>query len=387
MGVHEQNRTTDTRATAGGANEALTYSPVNISGGNTSLSPAEQQEFDRCCEIIKKGPRTPDGIGEALSIVKRRCLYRGVVGNMAAFLGACVQLGPDEGSKLIADWEKMARHKDSSDEQPRQSVATREPTSEVPVSDDGDDLPKRTARQGMTRSQAALLSELLNLHCEVMDAAKMTLTKAMRMGEILGGFKQTVGHGNWLRWLEENVPFSERTARNYIRVYVHQTEIKSETISDLTDAYRLLAEPKDATEEQAKTDTTGATETTEANEANDDTQSKEEATEDQESTNQAESRPARKPKKKSAKAKSEKTNSQKAKAKKGQTKKFKAQRESVPDEWVKTVDQDISAWVGKYTTDWHRDSAKMLALAHLLRKYAAKIEEDTAEDTGEGANP
>jgi hypothetical protein len=160
------------------------------------MSQKEQREFDRCCEVINKGPRTPEAIGEALSITERRRLYRDMVGNMAAFLGACVKLDPEEGVKLIAEWEKMAGNKDSSDEQPRQSVATREPASEVPVSDDGDDLPKRNARGGMTRSQAALLSELLKLHNDVMDAAKMTLTKAMRMGEILDGFKQTVGHGN-----------------------------------------------------------------------------------------------------------------------------------------------------------------------------------------------
>ncbi len=114
------------------------------------------------------------------------------------------------------------------------------------------------------RSHAALLTELHKLHDEILGAAKMTLENAIRSGEILVGFKKEVGRGNWLRWLKDNVRFTERTARNYIRVFERRTELKSETVSDLTQAYRWLTEPRDATE---------PTETTEANEATKDAQS------------------------------------------------------------------------------------------------------------------
>jgi F0F1-type ATP synthase membrane subunit b/b' len=376
----------DTGATAGGStgdsraisltpnhsteNHQHTATAVSPSVSSSPLSPSEEQEYERCCEIIKKGPRTPEAIGEPLLTIERRRLYRDVVGDMATFLGVCVQLKPEEGIKLMAEWEKMTGHKDSISGQPRRSASKRGPLPELVADDEPPDLDPDV--KGLTRSEVkSRLREVGALHNEVLGAARTSLPKAIRIGEILSGFKPAVGHGNWLGWLAANVSFSERTARNYIRVFEHRTELKSAIIADLTDAYRLLAEPMDATEEQANTDMTGATETTEANKANDDAESMGEATETENSTKQAESRPARKTKTKSAKAK----------IKKGQAKHFKKLREAVPDDWVEKVKGDISGSVGRHATDCQRDPAKMLAVADVLRKCAAQIEEEIAGDS------
>jgi hypothetical protein len=51
---------------------------------------------------------------------------------------------------------------------------------------------------------------------------------AIRAGELLIEAKAQVRHGEWLPWLEANFPFSERTARNYMRL-----ARESERVADL----------------------------------------------------------------------------------------------------------------------------------------------------------
>jgi hypothetical protein len=72
----------------------------------------------------------------------------------------------------------------------------------------------------------------------------MSLEKAIRIGELLANIKSELVHGQWLFWLEQNLSFSDRTARNYVRCFEQRDRLKSETISNLTDAYNLLGEPK-----------------------------------------------------------------------------------------------------------------------------------------------
>jgi len=64
--------------------------------------------------------------------------------------------------------------------------------------------------------------------------------------------KAGLKHGKWLAWLEENVGFSERTARNYVRVFENRERLKSASVADLNDAYLLLT-PTEWTCEVSKT--------------------------------------------------------------------------------------------------------------------------------------
>jgi len=82
-------------------------------------------------------------------------------------------------------------------------------------------------------------TEINQLHGELNSLARTTLDKAVRIGELLTDQKKECGHGKWLPWLEGNVEFDRRTATNYMRIYGERD--KWETISHLTDAYRLLA--------------------------------------------------------------------------------------------------------------------------------------------------
>src|SRR5215210_6325913 len=48
---------------------------------------------------------------------------------------------------------------------------------------------------------------------------------AVRAGELLTEAKGQVKHGEWLPWLEENFPGSERTARNYMRFAANRQRV------------------------------------------------------------------------------------------------------------------------------------------------------------------
>ncbi|HVR34280.1 MAG TPA: DUF3102 domain-containing protein [Methylomirabilota bacterium] len=83
-------------------------------------------------------------------------------------------------------------------------------------------------------------AEIVALHNEITHAAHTSLEKAIRIGELLAEQKATLKHGGWLAWLKESVPFTSRTATNYIRLFTHRDKLKSEIVSDLGDAVNQL---------------------------------------------------------------------------------------------------------------------------------------------------
>ena len=86
------------------------------------------------------------------------------------------------------------------------------------------------------------IKEIRTLHASIMSAAKRSLEEAIRVGEILENCKTALPHGHWLGWVRQNLPFSERTARNYLRLFRNRDVLKSANVADLSEAYVLLAE-------------------------------------------------------------------------------------------------------------------------------------------------
>jgi len=86
--------------------------------------------------------------------------------------------------------------------------------------------------------------EIRKLHSELQGVLQNALDKAIRLGDLLSQEKARLKHGQWLPWLKTWCPFHERTATNYIRVFQNRERLKSETVSDLTGAYKLLAPPE-----------------------------------------------------------------------------------------------------------------------------------------------
>lgn len=84
-------------------------------------------------------------------------------------------------------------------------------------------------------------------HNELETILRDSMAKAVKIGGLLTEAKELAGHGAWGKWLSEHCQFSERSAQNYMRVFVNFPELsKSATVADLTykQALGLLTEPK-----------------------------------------------------------------------------------------------------------------------------------------------
>jgi hypothetical protein len=72
------------------------------------------------------------------------------------------------------------------------------------------------------------------LHKEVCSGMRTTLEKAIEVGKLLTAQKKKCGHGNWIPWIEKNLEFAERTARQYINCHKNQDKLKRYPDTDLT---------------------------------------------------------------------------------------------------------------------------------------------------------
>jgi hypothetical protein len=76
-----------------------------------------------------------------------------------------------------------------------------------------------------------LAHEIRLAHEAALSAAKYSAERALEAGNLLLEAKASVGHGQWLAWLEKNVGISERTAQRYMALA--RSGIKSDTVADL----------------------------------------------------------------------------------------------------------------------------------------------------------
>lgn len=89
------------------------------------------------------------------------------------------------------------------------------------------------------------IDEIGKLHSEIIGHLKTSLEKAIRIGELLSEQKAILKHGEFAHWIDANLPFTDRTARNYMRVFREKDRLKTESVSDLRSAYRVLTAPKE----------------------------------------------------------------------------------------------------------------------------------------------
>lgn len=83
------------------------------------------------------------------------------------------------------------------------------------------------------------------LHEGIAANLRQSLHDAIEIGGLLAQVKASLPHGEWGAWIGENLTFTARTATNYIKLHEERDRLlKSETVSDLAGAYRLLREPK-----------------------------------------------------------------------------------------------------------------------------------------------
>ena len=105
----------------------------------------------------------------------------------------------------------------------------------------------------MNEIEKSRIQEITDLHAEIGGLFMQSLDKAILIGSLLLQQKKSMDHGEWIPWIEKNLPFKERTARNYLRVYRERDNLKRQAVADLNTAYKLLAEPKeDKTEREVQ---------------------------------------------------------------------------------------------------------------------------------------
>jgi Protein of unknown function (DUF3102) len=85
-----------------------------------------------------------------------------------------------------------------------------------------------------------LTQRIAELHTELLGSFKIGLEKAIEIGGLLTQAKKKIIPYGQFGVFCKTLPFSERTAQNYIRVYKNREFVKSETFSDLSSFYEFL---------------------------------------------------------------------------------------------------------------------------------------------------
>jgi len=75
---------------------------------------------------------------------------------------------------------------------------------------------------------------------ELNQSLKMSVQKAIKIGELLTAQKEFIGHGNFLSWLEDNIDINERNAQRYMKLSEYSLKIKYDKMSDLQEAYTQI---------------------------------------------------------------------------------------------------------------------------------------------------
>ena len=96
-----------------------------------------------------------------------------------------------------------------------------------------------------TKLGSLAVDEITALHLRIAGYCQAGLQDAIRIGKLLMQQKDALPHGEFTSWVRENLPFSDRTAWNYMRLYERRAELKTETVSVLSEAYRLLRARKE----------------------------------------------------------------------------------------------------------------------------------------------
>lgn len=102
----------------------------------------------------------------------------------------------------------------------------------------------------MSTISTTKIDRIRSLSIELDAIGKTALEKASEAGRLLSECKSDLKHGEWLPWLESNFTFTDRTARRWIKLAedIHSGKIKSDTLSNLSEAYRITSESKAVSE-------------------------------------------------------------------------------------------------------------------------------------------
>jgi hypothetical protein len=85
---------------------------------------------------------------------------------------------------------------------------------------------------------------IIDLHQQIVNHARKSLSLAIEIGRLLTEEKKRVPRGRFGAWISLHLPsITHRTANNYMRLNRARDQIKLENVSNLAEAYNLLAGP------------------------------------------------------------------------------------------------------------------------------------------------
>lgn len=94
------------------------------------------------------------------------------------------------------------------------------------------------------------IEEISTLHsANETDVATM-MKRVIRIGELLFEQKSSMKHGEWIPWVELNLPFDRTQASRYMKVHKERDRLNDESTQHLTGAIASLISPKPAPKEQ-----------------------------------------------------------------------------------------------------------------------------------------
>lgn len=83
----------------------------------------------------------------------------------------------------------------------------------------------------------SVAQKIISLHEGIVSAMRRSVSDAIQIGELLSEAKIVLQHGDFLPWIERELPFDVRTAQNYMAVSRYRN--KCENASYLQEAYRI----------------------------------------------------------------------------------------------------------------------------------------------------
>ena len=103
--------------------------------------------------------------------------------------------------------------------------------------------------------------QIIQLHNEICEYMKVSLEKAMKIGELLFEQKKRIIRGGFIQWEKKNMPFTVRTGQNYMKLFCYKEQLQAQNITSLCDAYAFINGEAMPNEVISATDSTDVTST------------------------------------------------------------------------------------------------------------------------------
>jgi len=69
------------------------------------------------------------------------------------------------------------------------------------------------------KDSKAVVTEIKEIHFTLEGYYEKSVAGAIRIGELLTQIKAELPHGQFTGWIEENLPFTVRTAQRFTKIY------------------------------------------------------------------------------------------------------------------------------------------------------------------------